>query len=207
MTSEKGIWFISDLHFNHKLCANLRGYDGDVEAMNEVIITIWNSYVQEHDRVYLLGDVSLKDQEKTFELLHRLNGKIYLIRGNHEKIAESSICRVRFEWIKDVYMLKVKDDHEKFSQHGKVNIWLSHYAHRVWPKSHYGALHLYGHSHGNLPDDPRILSMDVGIDAEEPLGPHIPISYESVLEKMMLKDWICPVNRRDELKPLTNKND
>jgi RHS repeat-associated protein len=30
-----------------------------------------------------------------------------------------------------------------------------------------GAWHLYGHSHGNLPDDPLALSMDVGVDSHD----------------------------------------
>ncbi len=39
---------------------------------------------------------------------------------------------------------------------------LSHYAFRVWNRSHHGAIHLYGHSHGNLPGDSQ--SCDVGVD-------------------------------------------
>ena len=39
---------------------------------------------------------------------------------------------------------------------------LCHYAMRVWSRSHYGALQLYGHSHGNLPGDSQ--SCDVGVD-------------------------------------------
>ena len=30
-----------------------------------------------------------------------------------------------------------------------------------------GAWQLYGHSHGNLPDDPLSLSIDVGVDSHE----------------------------------------
>ncbi|GJD90610.1 hypothetical protein BHAOGJBA_4152 [Methylobacterium hispanicum] len=41
-------------------------------------------------------------------------------------------------------------------------LWLSHYAHRVWPRMHYGDLHLYGHSHGSLPGTDA--STDVGVD-------------------------------------------
>jgi hypothetical protein len=44
-------------------------------------------------------------------------------------------------------------------------IWLSHYAHRVWMRSHHGAWHLYGHGHHSLPDDPHARSIDVGVDA------------------------------------------
>ena len=35
---------------------------------------------------------------------------------------------------------------------------------RVWNRAHRGAWHLFGHSHGNLPDDPHALSWDVGVD-------------------------------------------
>ena len=42
-------------------------------------------------------------------------------------------------------------------------IVLCHYAMRVSNRSHHGAWHLYRHSHGNLPEGPTSLSMDVGI--------------------------------------------
>jgi hypothetical protein len=44
---------------------------------------------------------------------------------------------------------------------------ICHYAVRVWNRSHHGAWHLYGHSHGNIPDTPTSLSMDVGVDTHD----------------------------------------
>ncbi len=41
----------------------------------------------------------------------------------------------------------------EISVHGQP-IVICHYAMRVWNRSHHGAWHLYGHSHGNLPDTP-----------------------------------------------------
>jgi len=38
---------------------------------------------------------------------------------------------------------------------------------KVWPNHSRGAWQLYGHSHGNLPDDPISLSMDVGVDTHD----------------------------------------
>ena len=49
----------------------------------------------------------------------------------------------------------------------KQRIVLCHYAMRVWPHHAQGAWHLYGHSHGNLPDEPLALSLDVGVDTHE----------------------------------------
>lgn len=90
-------------------------------------------------------------------------------------------------------MLKIRDEESEYAYGKKVRIWLSHYAHRVWPQSHYGSFHLYGHSHGNLPDDERSLSFDVGIDVL-----NAPISYNDVVERMKSKKWIRPEGRRDE---------
>ena len=56
--------------------------------------------------------------------------------------------------------------------------FLSHYAHRVWDKSHYGTIHLFGHSHGGLED--HNLSMDVGEDTNN----FSPYAAEAIIEKM-----------------------
>lgn len=57
-------------------------------------------------------------------------------------------------------------------------IVLCHYALRVWDQSHYGAWHLYGHSHGNLPS--QGLSFDVGIDCHG----FVPLRLEEVAARM-----------------------
>ena len=79
-------------------------------------------------------------------------------------------------------------------------IWLSHYAHRVWPKAHYGAWHLYGHSHGKLPETDN-LSMDIGVDAtalrlNESLSSenYRAVSFEEVSEIMKRKIWLKGIN-------------
>jgi calcineurin-like phosphoesterase family protein len=54
---------------------------------------------------------------------------------------------------------------------------------RVWPHSGRGAWQLYGHSHGNLPDDPLSLSMDVGVDSHD----FCPWHFEEVKKIMEAK--------------------
>ena len=66
------------------------------------------------------------------------------------------------EWVKDYHELHIQDKNVK---RGKTQIILSHYAHKVWNKSHWGSWMLYGHSHGSLPEDDKSLSIDVGVDA------------------------------------------
>jgi calcineurin-like phosphoesterase family protein len=65
------------------------------------------------------------------------------------------------------------------------DITLCHYALRVFNKSHHGSWHLYGHSHGTLPDDPNSLSFDVGVDCHN----YFPISLDQVKKIMSKKTW------------------
>ena len=166
------IWFTSDTHFYHgniiKFCD--RPFR-DAHEMTEQLITNWNSVVQPGDEVYHLGDFAFASKGKVVELLCRLKGIKHIIAGNHDRslikrdndhniiVREQVVPHVK--WIKDCHELTIQD---KSVKHKKTMIVLSHYAHRVWNKSHWGAWHLYGHSHGSLPDDPVALSMDVGVD-------------------------------------------
>ena len=80
------IYFISDTHFNHlniiKYCN--RPFN-NVEEMNEAIIKNWNNIVSNEDTIYHLGDFALGTKESIIDIVNRLNGKKYLIRGNHDK--------------------------------------------------------------------------------------------------------------------------
>lgn len=82
---EKKIWFTSDTHFYHnkEFLWGGRGFNSPDE-MVEKFIQNWNSVVKPNDEVYHLGDVMLNDTEKGIEALKKLNGKIHIIRGNHD---------------------------------------------------------------------------------------------------------------------------
>ena len=131
---------------------------------------------------------------KTRKIIQQLNGKICLIAGNHESSARD--CASDFEWIKDYYELTVDDQD---AHNGKRFIVLFHYAMRVWNASHYGTWHLYGHSHGDLPDDPNSLSIDVGVDIHN----FYPLSYEDVKKIMSLKTWVPPFAPRNKQQVLS----
>ncbi|MDA7501948.1 metallophosphoesterase family protein [Chitinophagales bacterium] len=180
----KNIFFTSDHHFGHKNIIKFsnRPFDS-VEEMDTALIQKWNEKVGPDDEVYHLGDVGLCSAGKLREILDQLNGKIYLIKGNHEKSAE--VCSSRFEWIKDYHELVVKDPEFK---KGQQMIVLFHYALREWNASHWGTYHLYGHSHGSLKDDPSSHSFDIGVDCHD----FSPLSYEEVKAIMKGKDWVPP---------------
>ncbi|MFA8451198.1 MAG: metallophosphoesterase family protein [Bacteroidales bacterium] len=180
----ENIYFTSDHHFGHK---NIIKYSNrpfaDVEEMNNSLIERWNSKIQKNDKVYHLGDIGFCDTSTLKHIISQLNGKIHLVKGNHDRI--SSEIKNLFEWVKDYHELKLNDvDHNS----GKQLIVLSHYAMRVWNKSHHGSYHLYGHSHGELPDDIHSLSFDVGVDAHN----YYPLSYQEVKEIMNKKEWVSP---------------
>lgn len=52
--------------------------------MNETLIRNWNALVRPEDTVYHLGDFSMGLKENVF-IRKRLNGKIILVKGNHDK--------------------------------------------------------------------------------------------------------------------------
>jgi len=136
--------------------AELRKF-GSVEEMDQTLIDNWNGVVKKSDRVFVLGDVSWHSAEQTDELLSELKGQKFLILGNHDEGCEKRYAK-HFGWIDQVRMIKLNVN-GVFQK-----VWLSHYAHRTWPSSHYGTWHLYGHSHGNLLDDPFAKSLDAGVD-------------------------------------------
>lgn len=178
------IYFTSDHHFGHQNIIKFSNRPfADVDEMNEMLIQKWNEKVKPEDEVYHLGDVGLISSGKLRKILERLNGKIYLIKGNHESAAQA--CHSRFEWIKDYYELVVEDT--EFAR-GEQLIVLFHYALREWNASHYGSYHLYGHSHGTLPDDNTKLSFDIGVDCHN----FYPLSYDEVKAIMKTKKWNPP---------------
>ncbi len=182
------IFFTSDHHFGHKNIIKFseRPFK-DVQEMDEVLIQKWNEKITEEDEVYYLGDLGLCSSGKMKKILERLNGKKYLINGNHEKSAQN--CSEHFEWIKDYHELVIEDD--EFPR-GQQLLVLFHYSMREWNASHWGSYHLYGHSHGTLSDDKNALSFDIGVDCHD----FYPLSYEEVKEIMKKKTWTPPFENR-----------
>lgn len=187
-TTTATIWFTSDHHFGHKqvITFSKRPF-ADVEEMNEAMIARWNEKIGPEDHVYHIGDFALMSPGKLKALRARLNGKIFLISGNHESSALD--CPACFEWIRPYHELTVADPD---AHKGERFIVLFHYAMKVWNASHYGTWHLYGHSHGDLPDDITSLSFDIGVDNHN----FYPLSYDDVKAIMSRKQWTPPFEAR-----------
>lgn len=177
-------FFTSDSHYSHKLMVNkellkeqVRPFENTWE-MDEALIKNWNSVVEPEDEVYHLGDVSLGNPSFLKSILERLNGKIYLIKGNHDrKTALSPKCIGRFEWVKDYY----EADFLIGEKHTKL--CMMHYPLASWNKMHYGSFHAYGHCHGNFEHKRVQNSMDVGLDNIVKLtGEYRPISLDEFIK-------------------------
>lgn len=180
------IWFTADDHFSHNLMKVQRGFNY-LKEHDQKLIYNWNEEagVGKSDWVFIIGDFSFGAPGYTIGVLKQLLGRKFLIHGNHDKL--NAELKSYFDWDKDVYDLKIKDNDDRFPwMKNKVRIFLSHYAHRVWPASHHGTFHLYGHSHGNLTDDPMSLSFDVGVDCHN----LCPISYDQVKDIMAQKQCL-----------------
>ncbi len=79
--------FIADLHFGHENMAKHRGFASAAEQ-DEFIVQQWNKTVHKRDITYILGDVTM--EKANYDILDRLNGRKYVVMGNHDKIAHTA---------------------------------------------------------------------------------------------------------------------
>ena len=157
-------WFTADTHYGHK---NILEYYSrpfsSVEEMDETLINNFNSVVKENDITIFAGDFTLiKNKSIVYKkYINRLNGKHVFLKGSHDYWIprKNSITR----WEKKI---------------GKHYIVVDHYAYRVWPRSHYNSIQLFGHSHGNL--EPVGKQCDIGVDCHN----FYPVSFNQIIEIM-----------------------
>lgn len=173
-------FFTSDTHFNH---ANIIRYCNrpfkDVNQMNEALIENWNTVVKPDDTVFHLGDFCLGGAAEWTKILDRLNGKIYLILGNHDLKNLRQGFTYRFELVTMQMHIEI----------GKQRIWLNHfpflcfdggYKSNVWQL--FGHVHTRKNSTGIDADRLQHLyptQYDVGVDNNN----FTPISFEQLKNK------------------------
>lgn len=155
--------YIADTHFSHtNIISHCGRWYRHADAMDEDMVRRWNAVVRLGDIVYHLGDFSfeLGNAERVRAIFEQLNGRKFLILGNHDQRKDGSIhpTIAALDWAAPpTHALEVQDEGRR--------VYLSHYAHRVWPGQHHGSYHFFGHSHGAVPGCGR--SRDVGGDCSD----------------------------------------
>ena len=170
------VFFTSDTHFYHSNIINFCGRPfKNVEVMNETLIANWNSVVGPGNIVFHLGDFCLGGSAEWTNILNRLNGKIYLIVGNHDIKNLRQGYYSRFEHIAMQMHIEV----------GKQKIYLNHCPFLCYGGAYRNTWQLFGHVHTSKQntgiDAPRLHMLfptqyDVGVDNNN----FTPVSFEQV---------------------------
>ncbi len=168
------LYFTSDLHFYHDAILQ---YCSRPKHVFDLQIEKWNSIVTNEDQIYILGDFTLKGSSVAQEILTKLHGKKYLVKGNHDKFVKKAPPQHdHFVWVKDYHHF-----HHSFEDKNQMFV-LSHYPFWVWNGQEEGAIHLHGHIHATKKyneDNAKagLLRFDVGVDAND----YAPVSIETIM--------------------------
>lgn len=119
--SDRKIFVTSDLHFGHNqpFIWEARGFSS-IEEMNEAYVRNWNEVVGENDAVYVLGDFIMGDSTENIKYIHRLNGLIFVILGNHDTRNRQELYALNCPNI-------IGFEYVSVFSHRKYNFYLSHY--------------------------------------------------------------------------------
>jgi calcineurin-like phosphoesterase family protein len=168
------IFFTSDLHMMHNkgFLFEPRGFSNETD-MCEALVENWNKIVKSEDTVYDLGDVALSDIQTATKYIKKLNGKHFLIRGNHDtdKKIEYLIdsCWNKFFYVGWADMLKYE----------KYHFYMSHYPTLTAKyddkkfSQHVIALHGHTHQQTNWLQKDNPFLYHVGLDSHNCTPVHI----------------------------------
>ena len=169
------IWLTSDQHFCHynilKYEAETRPFETTTE-MNEVLVQKWNERVKPEDTVYVLGDFSMGNIDIAIEYIKQLNGKIILIRGNHDTPKRIAAYKEFGIEVKDIEYLNYKGRYFILCHFPIANEEFM----RMVIQDNSEVINLYGHLHGNAPKGYVNGTYHVGADTND----LAPISLEQI---------------------------
>lgn len=208
--NKQNVWVTSDPHYNHKnICRGESEWQesnkekstrdfATVKDMNQALVNGINDYVKKEDILFCLGDWSFGGIESIGDFRSKINCEIiHLIYGNHDHHLEDPYKVVYqnlkskdlFESLQYVKTITVKLGDKKYQ------IFMSHYAHLVWDKSHKGALHLFGHSHTSINHLAVGRSQDCGVDnAFLKFGEYRPFNLATEIIPVLLSKPIAKVD-------------
>lgn len=168
------IYYISDLHFGH---ANVIQFDhrpfDNVDQMDKRLIELWNEKVCQEDAVYIAGDFANRNSRAAQWYLERLNGRKYLVLGNHDEALLKN--RRAMDLFEDVdKMMYVVDE-------GR-HICICHFPICEWKGYRKGYFHIYGHLHNRRNDTYQIMrTRKRAYNAGCMLNHYTPVSLEELI--------------------------
>lgn len=180
-SSKQKIFFTSDTHFGH---TNILKYCNrpfsSIEEHDKELIKRWNERVGENDIVFHLGDFAFAAESYIKEILNQLNGKKYLIFGNHDwRRMTKNVCNTYFEDVSQQMVITIDDR----------TIYLNHFPFLCYAGSWRGinaAFQIFGHVHsgpysGHGLDHDRLrhifpMQFDCGVDHND----FYPYSWEEI---------------------------
>lgn len=205
------VFFTSDTHFFHKnilkhcplrkeLCNALD--ENDISSWDDWMVDRWNKVIGKHDIVYIIGDFAFGSAELAKKILGKLNGKKFLILGNHD--GSSDKLDNYFKQITQQKMVVFKKEHYDFLEED-IQVFMCHYPLITWPSKHYGAIQLHGHCHGRMDDYNKALSdlrVDVGIDSTIAEFEPVPLEkiykyFKSKTNGKLFKDYAIEKKEED----------
>lgn len=173
-------WFTSDLHFSHARIIELAYREfNSVEEMNEEIIKRYNAIVKPDDEVYFLGDCCMGQLVNSLPLLGLLNGRKYLILGNHDrpsKLYHHKSEERRQEWFVKYSEYFISIHEELIIEINNEQVLLTHLPYdnpnyvdhsyegryKEFQPINKGLFHLHGHQHSKVAVKGN--EIDVGVD-------------------------------------------
>ena len=185
------IYLTSDWHFNHdrEFIWKVRGFSS-VQEMNETIIQRHNALVRPDDDVYVLGDSALGGGDEWILatnkiLIERLNGRLHIIRGNHDtdrRVAMYESCKNVVGPVLYADMLHYKGYHFYLSHFPTLTCNLEKESLKQCTCNLFGHTHQTTNFHFDMP-----YLYHVGVDSHN----CYPISLDDIIQEMNNKVQEC----------------
>lgn len=196
------VFYSSDPHYFHTRIIELSGRPfRDVHHMNTVLVDNHNAVVGPGDTSIILGDILLgQGFEQNIEILSRLNGRLILMPGNHDRLASTYhqngsrtswvAKRERYAELYGRYFDVVLSDRDRVIRHlpgGDETVVLSHYPYQgdshdgdrfeaMRPADDGHSFVVHGHVHEKWQRNGR--QLNVGVDVNY----FTPVSEETVIQ-------------------------
>lgn len=178
------IWFSSDQHFGHENIIRFAERPfADVQEMNEMMVLWWNELVGPNDLVYVPGDLCMGKIAQTLPLIARLNGRIILLPGNHDRPWIGQAAGERLRKAREMYLaqgiVEIVDTGGGFGEPvieiAGQDVKISHFPYvgdsferqdgdkfSAWRPDDEGGWLIHGHVHGSWKVQDRMIN--VGVD-------------------------------------------